>query len=30
MLFLTKDNDFAGDEQEITMEELIAGSEGMH
>ncbi len=29
MLFLTPDNDFAGSEQTITMEELKAGTEGM-
>lgn len=29
MLFLTKDNDFAGDSQEITVEEVKAQCEGM-
>jgi ferredoxin-thioredoxin reductase catalytic chain len=29
MLFLTEDNDFAGDEKTITMEEVKELSEGM-
>jgi ferredoxin-thioredoxin reductase catalytic chain len=29
MLFLTEDNDFAGDERTITMEEVVELSEGM-
>lgn len=29
MLFLTPDNDFAGADQSITMDELKAGIEGM-
>jgi ferredoxin-thioredoxin reductase catalytic chain len=29
MLFLTEDNDFAGKEQEITMDEVRAGINGM-
>lgn len=30
MLFLTEENDFAGREQEITIEELREGISGMH
>jgi ferredoxin-thioredoxin reductase catalytic chain len=29
MLFLTEDNDFVGDEQAISMEEVVELSEGM-
>jgi ferredoxin-thioredoxin reductase catalytic chain len=29
MLFLTEDNDFAGDEQTITMDELVELTEDM-
>ena len=29
MLFLTEDNDFAGDERTITVEEVVELSEGM-
>ena len=29
MLFLTEDNDFVGDEQKITMDEVVELSEGM-
>lgn len=29
MLFLTEDNDFRGDEQEITMDEIVQMTEGM-
>ena len=29
MLFLTEDNDFRGDEQEITMDEVLSMTEGM-
>ena len=29
MLFLTEDNDFVGDEQTITIEEVVELSEGM-
>jgi hypothetical protein len=29
MLFLTEDNDFRGDEQEITMDEVVQMTEGM-
>lgn len=30
MLFLTEDNDFAGRDQEISMEEINEGIKGMH
>ena len=29
MLFLTEDNDFRGEEQDITMEEVVEMTEGM-
>lgn len=29
MLFLTEDNDFAGKDQNITMDEIKAGTQGM-
>ena len=29
MLFLTEDNDFAGDEQDITIDEINEGCKGM-
>jgi hypothetical protein len=29
MLFLTEDNDFRGEDAEITLEEVIAATEGM-
>ena len=29
MLFLTEDNDFAGTEQDISMEEVLEGTQGM-
>lgn len=30
MLFLTEDNDFAGKDQHITVDEIKAGITGMH
>jgi hypothetical protein len=30
MLFLTEDNEFAGREQDITMDEIKEGTQGMH
>jgi ferredoxin-thioredoxin reductase catalytic chain len=30
MLFLTEDNDFAGKDQDISMEEIKEGITGMH
>jgi len=30
MLFLPSDNDFAGEDQSITMDELKEGTAGMH
>jgi len=29
MLFLTEDNDFRGDEQDITLDEVVQMTEGM-